>query len=122
LDGPQSDDRGGARPASAEGAYLDDELCAINATAQRPLPGFRSRPTLEPPTISPISIFDPFFLNEKDLMAAPLIERKERLRTLLESASPPIQYSHHPVDSQLLVYLERTPGTASLSSMPRYLT
>jgi hypothetical protein len=40
-------------------------------------------------------VFDLLFLNGKDLMAVPLIERKERLRALLGSAPRPIQYSHH---------------------------
>jgi ATP-dependent DNA ligase len=40
-------------------------------------------------------VFDLLFLNGKDLMAAPLLERKDQLQALLKNAPKSIQYSDH---------------------------
>jgi len=78
-------------------AYLDGELCAVNPD------GTTSFANLQAATDSRTTqdliyfAFDLLFLNGKDLTAAPLIERKERLRALLGRAPRPIQYSHHHV-------------------------
>jgi ATP-dependent DNA ligase len=76
-------------------AYLDGELCAVRPDGTTSFADLQaatdSRSTLD----IVYFVFDLLFVNGKDLMGTPLLERKERLRALLGSAPRPIQYSHH---------------------------
>jgi DNA ligase D-like protein (predicted ligase) len=76
-------------------AYLDGELCAVRAD------GTTSFAELQAATDSGSTqnlvyfVFDLLFLKGKDLVAAPLLDRKEQLQMLLENAPKSIQYSDH---------------------------
>jgi DNA ligase D-like protein (predicted ligase) len=76
-------------------AYLDGELCAVNPDGTTSFANLQAATDSRTTQDLVYFAFDLLFLNGKDLMAASLVERKERLRALLETAPRSIQYSHH---------------------------
>jgi bifunctional non-homologous end joining protein LigD len=76
-------------------AYLDGELCALNPDGTTSFAKLQAATDARTTHDLVYFVFDLLFLNGKDLMAVPLVERKERLRALLEGAPRSIQYSHH---------------------------
>lgn len=76
-------------------AYLDGELCAVNPDGTTSFANLQAATDSRATQDLVYFAFDLLFLNGKDLMAAPLVERKERLRALLESVPRSVQYSHH---------------------------
>jgi bifunctional non-homologous end joining protein LigD len=79
----------------ARALYLDGELCAVRED------GVTSFPELQAATEAHLTaglvyfIFDLLFLDGGDWRAAPLLERKERLRRLLAGVAPPLVFADH---------------------------
>jgi bifunctional non-homologous end joining protein LigD len=82
---------------AARQAYLDGELCGVG------LDGLTSFNIIQLASDSGNAaalvffLFDLLHLDGEDLRPRPLIERKERLRTLLTNAAPSLQYNDHVV-------------------------
>jgi DNA ligase D-like protein (predicted ligase) len=87
--------RQAAATISANTAYLDGELCALRPDGTTSFAELQAA-TDKGSTAGLIYIaFDLLHLNGENLMDLPLIERKERLRTLLADAPPAIRYADH---------------------------
>jgi ATP-dependent DNA ligase len=84
-------------------AYLDGELCAVRPDGTTSFADLQAATDSRSTQDLAYFVFDLLFLNGKDLMAAPLLERKERLQALVEKAPKSIQYSdHHTGDGKRL--------------------
>jgi DNA ligase D-like protein (predicted ligase) len=85
----------------AQMAYLDGELCAVRSDGTTAFSEMQAA-TDEGRTASLVYfVFDLLFLDGKNLTGLPLLERKERLKALVEDAPRSIQYSdHHIGDGQ----------------------
>jgi len=78
-------------------AYLDGELCALRPDG---VPAFsRLQAAMDEGRTDDLVyiVFDLLYLNGKSTAALPLIERKERLRTLFSRPIPGLRYSDHVV-------------------------
>jgi len=93
-----------ARALSAVGArsaYLDGELCAVRPDGTTSFPEMQAATDERRTGQLVYFAFDLLFLDGERLSERPLLERKERLNALLQSASPSIRYSdHHIGDGQ----------------------
>jgi ATP-dependent DNA ligase len=76
-------------------AYLDGELCAVRADGTTSFADLQAATDSRSTQNLGYFAFDLLFLNGKDLMAVPLLERKQRLQALLKKAPRSIQYSDH---------------------------
>jgi DNA ligase D-like protein (predicted ligase) len=76
-------------------AYLDGELCAVRPDGTTSFAELQAATDSRSTQSLVYFVFDLLFLIGKDLMAVPLLERKERLRALVEKAPKSIQYSDH---------------------------
>jgi DNA ligase D-like protein (predicted ligase) len=84
-----------AATIGAATAYLDGELCALRPDGTTSFAELQAA-TEKGSTGALIYIaFDLLYLSGQNLMALPLIERKERLRALLTDAPPSIRYGNH---------------------------
>ena len=85
----------------AQSAYLDGELCAVRADGTTSFAAMQSATDDGRTGQLVYFVFDLLFVEGERLTARPLLERKERLRTLLERAPPSVRYSdHHVGDAQ----------------------
>src|SRR3954454_16087396 len=81
----------------ARQAYLDGELCGVRAD------GLTSFSKIQAASDAGIAVglvfflFDLLHLDDEDLCARPLIERKARLAALLSDARSPLQYCDHQI-------------------------
>jgi bifunctional non-homologous end joining protein LigD len=86
---------------AAQAAYLDGELCAVRPDGTTSFPEMQAATDGRRTTGLVYFVFDLLFLDGKSLAARPLLERKERLKLLLEGTPRSIQYSdHHVADGQ----------------------
>ncbi|HUC63961.1 MAG TPA: hypothetical protein VMA53_00955 [Stellaceae bacterium] len=76
-------------------AYLDGELCAVRPDGTTSFADLQAATDLRSTQHLVYFVFDLLFLNGADLMAVPLLERKERLQALLKNAPKSILYSGH---------------------------
>jgi DNA ligase D-like protein (predicted ligase) len=76
----------------AQEAYLDGELCAVRADGTTSFADLQAATDSRSTQHLVYFVFDILFVDGKDLMAAPLLDRKERLRTVLKKAPRFIQY------------------------------
>jgi len=84
-------------PLDARQAYLDGELCGVGPDG---LPSFNIVQLASDrgnAAALVFFLFDLLYLDGEDLRPRPLIERKERLRTLLANAAPCLHISDHVV-------------------------
>ncbi|HUH85493.1 MAG TPA: non-homologous end-joining DNA ligase [Stellaceae bacterium] len=85
----------------ARSAYLDGELCAVRPDGTTSFPEMQAATDAKRTRQLVYFAFDLLFLDGEPLSERPLLERKERLNALLDSASPSLRYSdHHIGDGQ----------------------
>jgi DNA ligase D-like protein (predicted ligase) len=86
---------------AAQTAYVDGELCAVRSDGTTSFSEMQAA-TDEGRTINLLYFaFDLLFLDGEKLAGLPLLERKERLKALVEGAPRSVQYSdHHIGDGQ----------------------
>ena len=75
--------------------YLDGELCAITADGTTSFAELQAATDEGRPAPLVYFVFDLLFADGKSLAGAPLLERKERLRALLDGAPAALQFSDH---------------------------
>src|SRR5205823_5964341 len=80
----------------ADQAYLDGELCGVRPDGTTSFSLMQAASTGNAAALV-FFVFDLLYLDGETLGAAPLRDRKERLRSLLSGASPALQFSDHQV-------------------------
>ena len=86
---------------AAQSAYLDGELCAVRPDGTTSFSEIQAATDERRTSNLVYFVFDLLFLDGKNLTGLPLLERKERLKAILEGAPRSIQYSdHHIGDGQ----------------------
>jgi DNA ligase D-like protein (predicted ligase) len=80
---------------AAHTAYLDGELCAVRPDGTTAFSEMQAATDEGRTTNLVYFVFDLLFLNGDKLAGLPLLERKERLKALLEGAPRSVQYSDH---------------------------
>jgi DNA ligase D-like protein (predicted ligase) len=78
-------------------AYLDGELCGVLPDGRTAFSIVQNAADTRSSGSLVIFLFDLLFLDSEDLRALPLIERKDRLRTLLADAPSCLQYTDHQI-------------------------
>jgi ATP-dependent DNA ligase len=81
----------------AKQAYLDGELCGITGDGKTSFSLIQTASDSGNAAALVFFLFDLLYLDGELISAAPLRERKERLRDLLSNAGTPLQYSDHQV-------------------------
>jgi DNA ligase D-like protein (predicted ligase) len=81
----------------ARQAYLDGELCGVGPDGITAFNIVQLASDSGNPAALVFFLFDLLYLDGQDLRPRPLIERKERLSTLLANAAPCLHYSDHVV-------------------------
>src|SRR5271166_2505110 len=81
----------------ARQAYLDGELCGITPDGKTSFSLIQAASDSGNANTLVFFVFDLLYLDGEVISAAPLSERKERLRHLLSNAGTPLQYSDHQV-------------------------
>jgi bifunctional non-homologous end joining protein LigD len=81
----------------AKQAYLDGKLCGITPYGKTSFGLIQTVSDSGNPDALVFFLFDLIYLDGEVISAAPLPERKERLRDLLWNADAPLQYSDHQV-------------------------
>jgi DNA ligase D-like protein (predicted ligase) len=76
-------------------AYLDGELCAVRADGTTSFADLQAATDARRTHGLTYFVFDLLFVNGRELLGTPLVERKERLEAVFEGASQPIRYSDH---------------------------
>ncbi len=85
----------------AQSAYLDGELCAVRADGTTSFAEMQAATDEGRSAHLVYFVFDLLFVDGEKLTGRPLLERKERLGSLLERAPPSVRYSdHHVGDAQ----------------------
>ena len=84
----------------ANQAYIDGELCGIAADGTTSFSLIQTASDPGNAAALVFFLFDLLYLDGAVTSAAPLRERKERLRDLLSNAGPPLQYSDHQVGAR----------------------
>jgi bifunctional non-homologous end joining protein LigD len=82
----------------AKQGYLDGELCGITRDGKNSFSLVQTASDSANVDALISILFDLFYLHGEVISAAPLRERKERLRDLLSNAGAPLQYSDHQID------------------------
>jgi DNA ligase D-like protein (predicted ligase) len=81
----------------AKQAYLDGELCGVRPDGKTSFSLIQTASDSGNADALVFFIFDLLYLDSEATSAAPLRERKERLRDLLSNAGTPLQYSDHQI-------------------------
>jgi DNA ligase D-like protein (predicted ligase) len=84
-------------PLPAKQAYLDGELCGIRSDGKTSFSMIQTASDSGNAAALVFYLFDPLYLDGEVISAAPLHDRKERLRSLLSNAGAPLQYSDHQI-------------------------
>src|SRR5262249_17792534 len=79
----------------ARRAYLDGELCGVGPDGITSFNIVQLASDSGNAAALVFFLFDLLYLDGEDLRSRPLIERKERLRTVLADAAPCLHYSDH---------------------------
>ena len=79
----------------ARAAYLDGELCAVRPDGTTAFSELQAATDTRRTGHLVYFVFDLLHLDGRDLTGAPLLERKARLKALLEGSSPSLRYSDH---------------------------
>jgi DNA ligase D-like protein (predicted ligase) len=85
------------RSLKVKSAYLDGELCALNADGVSVFSRLQAAMDESRTDSLVFFAFDLLFLNGESLAQLPLIERKERLERLFSKQPPGLRYSEHVV-------------------------
>jgi len=78
-------------------AYLDGELCGLRPDGKTSFSMIQAASDSGKADALVFFVFDLLYLHGEAISAAPLLERKERLRDLLSNAGAPLQFSDHQV-------------------------
>ena len=81
----------------AKQAYLDGELCGVRPDGKTSFSLIQAASDAGNADALVFFLFDLLYLDGEAISAAPLIERKERLRGLLSNVGSPLQYSDHQI-------------------------
>jgi ATP-dependent DNA ligase len=81
----------------AREAYLDGELCGVGPDGTTSFNIVQLASGSGNAAALVFFLFDLLYLDGEDLRPRPLIERKERLRSLVSNAAPSLHYSEHVV-------------------------
>jgi DNA ligase D-like protein (predicted ligase) len=81
----------------ARQAYLDGELCGVRPDGKTNFSLIQAASDSGSANALVFFLFDLLYLDSEALRAAPLHERKERLRHLLSNVGTPLQYSDHQI-------------------------
>jgi ATP-dependent DNA ligase len=81
----------------AKRAYLDGELCGVRHDGTTSFSIIQAASDTGNAAALVFFFFDLLHIDGEDITSAPLQDRKERLRSLLSDARPPLQYSDHQV-------------------------
>jgi DNA ligase D-like protein (predicted ligase) len=81
----------------ARQAYLDGELCGVRPDGKTSFSMIQSASDGGNADALVFFLFDLLYLDREVISAAPLHERKERLRQLLSNVGTPLQYSDHQI-------------------------
>jgi bifunctional non-homologous end joining protein LigD len=81
----------------ANQAYLDGELCGVRPDGKTSFNMIQTASDSGNVGSLVFFLFDLLYLDGEVISAAPLPERKERLRDLLSNAGTPLQYSDHQI-------------------------
>ena len=84
-------------PLPAKQGYLDGELCGITRDGKTSFSLIQTASDSGNADALAFFLFDLLYLDGEVISAAPLRERKERLRDLLSNAGTPLQYSDHQI-------------------------
>ena len=90
-------------------AYLDGELCGVRPDGITSFSMIQLASDAGNAASLVFFLFDLLYLDDENLMARPLIERKERLAGLLPSTGSPLQYSDHQTGQGLAFYEQACP-------------
>lgn len=82
---------------AAEQAYLDGELCGVRPDGTTSFSLIQAATDAGKSDALVFFAFDLLYLDGTAISAAPLKQRKERLKALVTNASPPLQYSDHQI-------------------------
>jgi ATP-dependent DNA ligase len=88
----------------AKQAYLDGELCGIRSDGKTSFSMIQAASDFGNADALVFFLFDLLYLDGEVISAAPLRERKERLRDLQSNAGVPLQYSDHQIGRGSEVY------------------
>src|SRR6516225_410181 len=80
----------------AQNAYLDGELCWVMPDGRTAFNLIQNATDTGEGSLV-FFLFDLLFLNGKNLMALPLVERKDRLADLLKGAPDSVRYNDHQI-------------------------
>jgi ATP-dependent DNA ligase len=81
----------------ANQAYLDGELCGIRSDGKTSFSMIQTASDTGNADALVFFLFDLLYLDGEVISAAPLLERKERLRGLISGTGTPLQYSDHQI-------------------------
>jgi ATP-dependent DNA ligase len=81
----------------ANQAYFDGELCGVRSDGKSSFSMIQAASDSGNAVALVFFLFDLLYLDGEAISAAPLRERKERLRYLLSTAGTPLQYSDHQI-------------------------
>jgi len=81
----------------AKQAYLDGELCGITRDGKTSFSMIQAASDTGNADALVFFLFDLLYLDGEVISAAPLLERKERLRGLISGTGTPLQYSDHQI-------------------------
>jgi DNA ligase D-like protein (predicted ligase) len=81
----------------AKQAYLDGELCGITRDGKTSFSMIQTASDSGNAGALVFFLFDLLYLDGEVISAAPLLERKERLRGLISGTGTPLQYSDHQI-------------------------
>ena len=79
----------------AKQAYLDGELCGVRSDGKTSFSLTQAASDAGNAGALVFFLFDLLYLDDEVISAAPLLDRKERLRDLLSNAGTPLQFSDH---------------------------
>jgi bifunctional non-homologous end joining protein LigD len=85
----------GFGPLRTTKAYIDGELCGVQSDGKTSFTLIQGASGSGNADALVFFLFDLLYADGEVIGAAPLLERKERLRLLLSDAGPPLQYSDH---------------------------
>ena len=81
----------------AKQAYLDGELCGIRSDGKTSFSMIQTASDTGNADALVFLLFDLLYLDGEVISAAPLLERKERLRGLISGTGTPLQYTDHQI-------------------------
>src|SRR4051794_6732378 len=82
-------------PLPAKSAYLDGELCGVLADGRTAFNLIQNASDTGQSGALVFFLFDLLFVDGGDLMGLPLVDRKARLKPLLNGAPPSLHYNDH---------------------------